>query len=385
MATQPDAPVEYDYAMLNKELDRAKTQVFFGTNAAFLGPLMCSLDFIWDESQPTCWTNGITIGWNPKDFLGCTPAGRISSIMHELGHVYRMHMIRRGNRCPDIWNKAGDIAINRDLIEMGYKLEWLYQGIGPHPEIPFELEEDIYDYLDPKGSSGPPPPPIPGQCCSGMPDNLTPGQQQQVINNVVQAAHAATLAGQPGAIPGNVKEIIKEFLAPKVPWEGEFQYWMTELIREDYSWARPNRRYDDMYLPSKYQDEARLRNLTIYQDVSGSIGQADSVRFNSELKYVWDRFKPAQLTIVQFDTIIQKIDILKEGDPFTEIEIVGRGGTSLVPVRQHMMDTNPSAAVIFSDLEVTPMLRGPTCPVLWVAIDNKSAKVNFGRLIHIRP
>lgn len=389
MATvPPPEPVEYDYTVLNRELDRTKSEVFLGTSAAFLGPLMCSLNFEWSEAEPTSWTDGITIWWNPKDFLGCTKAGRVSSLLHELGHVYRMHMIRRGDRCPDVWGKATDITINRDLLDMGYKLEWLYEGIGPHPEIPFEVEEDIYDYLNPQGGGGNAPPPpgptIPGSCCSGMPQ-ITTAQQQQIINNVVQAAHAATLAGDPGAIPGNVKEIIKEFLTPKVPWEAAFYHWMTELADEDFSWSKPNRRYHDMYLPSRVLDESRLQNLAIYQDVSGSISTKDSVRFNSELKFVWDTFKPEKITIVQFDTMIQKIDYLNDGDEFTEIEIVGRGGTSLVPVRQHIMDTAPSAVVIFSDLEVIPMKPGPECPVLWVAISNKNAKVKFGQLIHIRP
>lgn len=388
--------IEYDYEMLNRELDRTKSEVFLGTNASFLGPLMCSLNFEWSQEADTAWTNGVTIWWNPKDFLGCTKAGRVSTLLHELGHVYRMHNVRQGDRCPDVWGIATDIAINRDLLQLGYKLEWLYPGIGPHPEIPFEVEEDIYEFLKPKGGGGQPNPqgqsrpggasssPVPGQCCGGLLP-ATAQQQQQIINNVVQAAHSATQAGDPGSIPGNVKEIIKEFLTPKVPWEAEIYHWMTELGEEDYTWSKPSRRYTNMYLPSRFEDEGRLQSINVYEDVSGSISTADALRFNSELKFLWDTFKPEKITIVQFDTMIQKIDVLEDEQEFTEIEIIGRGGTCLKPVRQHIMDTQPTAVIIFSDLQVPAMKPGPECPVLWVAISNKDAKVNFGRIIHIRP
>jgi predicted metal-dependent peptidase len=385
MQAQP-APYtgEIDYHKLDLELDRTKAQVFMNSSAAFLGPLLCSLDFSWSEAQPTAWTDYKTIFWNPRDFLGCTPAGRVSSLLHELGHVYRLHGLRRGDRCPDVWNFACDIAINRDLLQMGYKLEWANPGIGPRPDIPFELEEEIYDFLKKPGGGGQKPPA--GQhLCGGFPANLTPAQKQHAINSVVQAIHAAKSSNQAGAIPGNVSEIIKQFLAPKVPWEAVLYNWMTDLIEEDFTWSRPNRRYgSDMYLPSRYEDEGRLAHLIWYEDVSGSISEADARRFNSELKYVWDTFKPKKMTIVQFDTQIQKEVVFNDGDAFDEIEIVGRGGTCLIPVREHILHHKPTAAIVFSDLFVDPMEPHDVCPMLWVAIANKDAKVKFGKMVHIR-
>jgi predicted metal-dependent peptidase len=386
MATPTPFTGELDYDLLDRQLDKTKAKVFLGNNAAFLGPLLCSLDFVWSEEIPTADTDGTRIRWNPRDFLGCTLEGRVSSLLHELGHVYRMHPLRRGDRCPDIWNIACDIAINRDLIQMGYSIEgWANPGIGPRPDIPFELEEEIYEFLKKPGGGGAKPPP--GQhVCGGMPLNMTPAQKQHMINSVVQAIHSAKENKQPGAIPGHTEQIIKQFLAPKVPWEAVLQKWMTDLLEEDFTWARPNRRYGEkMYLPSRYEEDGRLEHLMFFEDVSGSISDADSRRFNSELKYVWDTFKPKKLTVVQFDTVIQKIDVFEEGDPFDEIKIVGRGGTCLVCVRDYIEEHKPTAAIIFSDLFVTPMEPlTNNIPVLWVAIANKDAKVKFGKLIHIR-
>jgi len=76
---------------------------------------------------------------------------------------------------------------------------------------------------------------------------------------------------------------------------------------------------------------------------------------------------------------------ITEEDPFDEVEIVGRGGTSLVCVRNHIEEIKPTAAIIFSDLLVEEMepLTIPI-PVLWVAVGNPSATVPFGEIIHIR-
>lgn len=390
MATAaPPAPApEYDYAMLDRELDKTKSRVFLGNNAAFLGPLMCATEFEWNTSIETCDTDGKRIRWNPADFLGCTRDGRISSLLHELGHIYRLHQLRRGDRCPDIWNIACDICINRDLLKFGYKLEWPHEGIGAHPEIPFELEEQIYDYLIKPGGGGQPPPgqSIPGHVCGGMPANASQAVKQHMINSVVQAMQSAIQQGKPGDIPGSVREIIKQFLAPKVPWETVIYQWMDDLSDEDYSWARPNRSHIpmSMYLPSRVKDETRLRHVMCFQDVSGSVQPKDSVRFNSEMKFIWDTFKPEKITIVQFDTKIQKVDVFEDGDPFTEIEIIGRGGTCLKCVKKYILDEKPTAVIIFSDMWVAPMtMPPPPCPILWVAVDNKDAQVPYGKLIHI--
>ncbi len=158
---------------------------------------------------------------------------------------------------------------------------------------------------------------------------------------------------------------------------------MQDLMDEDYTWRRPNRRYEDMYLPSRFTDDGRLEHLIYYWDVSGSISEKEELRFNSELKYIWEQFKPSKITIVQFDTRITKVDEWTAGMSFNEVKIVGKGGTHLGPVRQHMLDNQPTAAIIFSDLYCAPMAPGPLCPVIWVAVGNTQAQVPFGKLINI--
>jgi predicted metal-dependent peptidase len=206
---------------------------------------------------------------------------------------------------------------------------------------------------------------------------------QRAINNVVQAAHTAIASGNPGAVPGHIQLIISKFLKPIVPWEILLDRFFDERCNDDYSYSRPNRRFADIYMPSLQSDE-RLTHIIFYEDVSGSISDEDCQRFNSEVKHIKEKYNPEKLTLVQFDTKIQSEKTILEDDRFDEVVIVGRSGTSLRDVREHMMLHKPTAAVVFSDLVVTPMEPGPTCPILWVAIANKNATIPFGQLIHIK-
>lgn len=382
-----------DYSGMTRDLDITKSKVFRRPDAAFFGPLLCSLDFGWDESVQTAATDGKSLLWAPSDFIRCRDEAQgedVSTLMHELWHNARLHDMRRGSRCPDVWNKACDIWINRELVKAGYYVgkDWLVC-----PEFDkIELEEDIYDALPKQGGGG-----NQGGNSSGgggghthcnhgaMSGTFDP---QTAIANVVKAVQAAKLAGQPGAIPGNTEQIVDKFLSPIIPWEQHLYQWMQDLADEDYTWARPDRRHNHsgLYLPSRFEDDGRLEHLLYFQDVSGSIQDKDIMRFNSELKYVWDTFKPRKMTIAQFDTRITRVDEFGEGDIFSKIKIVGRGGTDLRPVRELIEKLKPTAAIVFSDMHVAPM-QPVDIPMLWVAVDSGwgiGHTPNFGKVIRIK-
>lgn len=380
MSFAPADESKLDIQHLNRELDRCKSSVFLGKTAAFLGSVLCSLNFVWTEGIPTAATNGIVFWWNPVWFLSLPPKTRQMVLMHELWHVARLHMLRLGDRCPDVWNHACDYIINGVLEDEGYSFEGA-QGLLDQ-QYRGMAEEDVYDQLNTNGGGG-----NMGSFGPGTGDDLiplTPDEKHQVINSVVTAVHQAKMAGA-GNVPGGIEEIIDQFLSPVIPWQTVLNRFFTQLLDEDYTWARPNRRYSDMYLPSRFTDDGRLENLRYYLDVSGSITSADIVRFNSELKFVKETFNPEKLAMVQFDTKIQRIDEWTEQDPFEKIEIKGRGGTHLECVRQDILEEKPTAAIIFSDLCCLPMVAlNYDIPVIWVVVNNAKATVPFGEIIHIR-
>lgn len=382
-----------DASTLRREMDKTMTCAFRGSTSAFLGSLLCSMELIWDDTIPTAATNGLKLWWNPKWFAATHPEGRETVLKHELWHVGRLHLLRCGSRDPLIWNYACDIRNNNDLENDGAKFTSIENCWKDHSYDVNGLmaEEDIYDDLI-KNKRKPPKTGSFGDLGGSgdmrihpSDEPLTTAQKIQVASNVVRAAHQARIAGQAGSLPGNLEYLIREFLDPVLPWEQLLMKFFTDLLEEDYSWARPNRRYTDIYLPSTFEDEGKLAHLMFFFDVSCSVTDEQAKRFCGEVKYVQETLKPAKLTLAQFDTKIQHEQVFEEDEEFVGLNIHGRGGTSLKCVRKHINKHKPTAVIIFSDLECSVMGKPEyDVPIIWVCIGNPSAKVDFGELIHIK-
>lgn len=383
----PCDPEAYDFKVLNRMLDKVKSRVFLGRNAAFLGSIMLHTKFMWSDSVQTAATDGEYMWWNPADFLHCSEESRLATLVHELWHIARLHPSRGAGLQPDRWNRAVDYKVNLDCKDEGFNftaetpvlLDEKYRGM---------LEEHIYKLLPPDPPNGGGGGRNPGNALNGdLLPSPSPEAKMANINTVTAAIQAAVMAGQPGNVPGDIKELLSNFLKPVVHWEVELKEWFRNLVRSGRSYARPNRRHigRGMYLPAPKVERKNLDHIVFFEDVSCSITKDQAHRFNSECAHVWNILKPKKMTLVQFDTKIQKVDVLKRGEPFNEIEIHGRGGTSLVCVRDWIIENKPTAAVIFSDMYVAPMERLPIkIPLLYVAIDNPKAVITEGRLIHIK-
>jgi hypothetical protein len=84
-------------------------------------------------------------------------------------------------------------------------------------------------------------------------DELSSSEKQEVENEwkerLVSAAEACKLRG---TLPGEFKNLIDEFLEPKVLWGEKLRMYAYDLVRYDSSWTKPNKRFIDegIYLPS---------------------------------------------------------------------------------------------------------------------------------------
>ena len=402
-----------DQETLDRLLSRTKARLFSMKGASWLGTLLCSHNLIWDYDCPTAWCNGETIGFSPQFFVNLGPDQRVTLLAHELFHTMLDHCgnpkdSRMGDKDPEIWNYAADYVINNDLDRMGY----VFTDMAPLLDHQYDgmTTEQVYDLLvqnhvqpakmmalicpeegqtsdkqDPGQGNGPSTPssngvPIPG-LCGDLRIGTGPGREK-IIAKIVAATQAAHMAKDAGSLPGESKLIVDDFLEPVLPWNVLLQRYFTEMSQDDYSWKQPSRRYQVDYLPT-LQDDNGLTHLVYYLDVSGSITDGQIKRFLSEVRHIHEQLKPRRLTVVTFDTIIQDTFEFVEGQPFQDIEIIGRGGTDLSPVYHHIKKHVPTAAVIFSDLYVHPMAMNPGSPVLWVIMANKKAVTHFGTRIHL--
>ena len=383
-------------------INRTVIRVFQTKNSAFLAPLLCNLELKISNEVSTAATNGKQILINKDFFINLTKEERVLLLLHETWHVAKLHMLRRNNREMEFWNIACDIRINNDLKEEFYdssNINWnyfLHDSSFDKNEI--LSEEKIYDLiinnnnLQKKFSSGNNSSSKDSNNQSNSnksigqdleePNEVNEIQPSDIINTVVNATQTAKITEGAGSIPGTVQEILNEFLNPIVPWNVLLNNFLTDLAEKDYSWKKPNRRFEDMYLPSLEDSEGKLEHLVFFLDTSGSISDEQVKRFNSEVKYIHETFKPKKLTVVQFDYSIRKIQDYSDEDIFEKVEVIGRGGTSLEEVEQYIRKYNPTCSIIFSDMYCDPMEKVDT-PVIFIVSDNKNWTSPFGKVIHI--
>ena len=354
-------------------LDIIMSKVFTGQRAGFYAPLMVSLENKFVDDIPTAATDFISLYFN-LDFLYAQKGELKSSVfMHELLHVGYMHGHRRGNRDPKRWNYACDYKINLDLKDMGYPIGtgWLldeqYRGLS---------EEQIYALLPEELKI---PNPL-GQDIQNVPESL----KQKSINNVLNAIQQAKMCKEAGSVPGGIEEYINGLLTPIVPWEKTLQKFFTDLIGVKTTWRRPSRRYSSVYMPTRKKDIGRLQCINFYRDTSGSIDTFINRRISSEMYYIWNTFKPKEMNIIQFDCSIQKETKITERESFNDFKVKGRGGTSLVCVRDHILKHEPSVAVIFSDMECDPMYQKDiNIPIVWIRVGTNGHTPSFGEVVTI--
>jgi predicted metal-dependent peptidase len=368
-------PKPLDLNVLDRDLSKTKAKLFTYKGAGYLGSLMTNHKYVWDEDCSTAWCNSVTIGFNPTFYQNVlTPKSRVTVLAHEVWHTGCDHHGRVGDRNPEVWNYAGDHFINLMLEENGFSFENIEWALKD-PRFRDMSTEQIYDILFREPPSGDPKNldmrPIPKDT-----------NKTDTLRKILKAQQSSIMAKEAGVIPGEVAVHVENYLRPQLPWEVLLAKFMTEVSQDDYSFKRPSRRYEDEYLPSK-QGHNGLEHLCWYWDISGSMTDEQLNVINTEIKHVYDTYDPKRMTVVTFDTKIQDIFEFHEGDEFADLELHGRGGTSLTPVYEHIKDNQPTAAIVLSDLCCTPMQDNPGSQLLWVVIDNPKAKVNFGKMIHM--
>lgn len=393
---------------IDRLFNKTKLKFFGSAGRGFLATLLCKVEFRWDTTIPTAAINQHILMWNPDFFQSLDEDTRITVLGHELMHNAYMHGVRRGDRDPKIWNKAADYVINLQLKDDGffmggfpYLLDVKYKDMSTEAVYELLMDNAIKSPMGGVGSSGGSSGNSPadgqgessGQDMSG--DVLDPSfgapegaSEESLIRDavidVMAAAQGAKLMGNgknPGNIPGEITFFIEDFFKPIIRWEDELMAYMQAMSEKERSFARPSRRYSDIIMPGEAPDSG-LEHLVYALDISGSITDEDIVCFNSEVKYIQEELRPARLTLITFDTRVHDIYEYELDDPFDGIEITGRGGTDLQDVYRVLHEYSPTAAVIFTDLEVHIPVD-PGIPIIWCCTNNPSMTVPYGRLIHI--
>ena len=359
---------------LTKVLDKAKIGTMI-ESSVFLSTILFSLKHAWCEDISTANVDGITLRINPEWFLSLSERARVGLLCHEAYHVAFEHMLRLGDRDHKKWNKAADHVINLLLLSAGYELP--PNGLHDHQYSGLSTQE-VYDLLPDDPSED-------YDCDIKLIENLSNDEEEalevKITNIVLKAVEQSKIQGEnPGSIPGEILRKVQELINPILPWNDILQRFLTEKSKDDYTWSKPNRRFQpDYYLPSAYSES--LDNIAIAIDTSGSVTDEQFTEFLSEIKYIQDTMKPKKITVIDFDSCIRAVHEISENDDIMDIKFEGYGGTNITDVIDWGIENKPTVLLIFTDGEFYPYEPNINFDLMWIIYDNPKYTSKIGETV----
>lgn len=419
------------------KLTRARTrlvldQPFFGTLSLRLKLMLGSL--------PTMATDGARIVYNPTFVDGLKPAELEGTLAHEVLHCALGHHCRRGNRDPQLWNEAADLAINTILIKNGFTLP---AGALIDSAFTNLSAEEIYARLLQERGQGSTAPtqsagqanvggtrsngPDASQGCgiqdSSVPAACQPGPNQtpQTTKGTLDASSmrpggfgevwdATDDQGHPaspaemrrleeewritaeqairaakacGHEPGDVERPLTESRQSQQDWRSILRDFIASAAPSDYRWTPPNRRHiaSGLYLPSV--ERRGLGEIVIVVDTSGSIGKRELEQFAAEISAISEKAQPEAIHVVYCDAAVQSAQGFRASEPL-RLKPKGGGGTDFRPAFEWVAekDVAPACLIYLTDLCCDSFPETPDYPVLWVTDSRKTGP--FGETIRLR-
>lgn len=393
------------------------------TREPFFGMLALDrLTLVEDPKAETHWVNGRQFGFNPEWSLK-TPIGEIeTALAHQVLTCALGHPFRRGARDAKLWNEASDTVVNLELKKAGFSLpddaqvdpnfegkyaEEIYATLKlmqPDPEEEGggkgDNQRDFqsgpggggpdYDTRDKEGQDAPAnsmgevrdaPGGEDGDEANEQPASAAKMAEQEADwqTSVAQAAQAARGAGK---LSGDMERNVSSMLNAKVAWQEALQRLILSRAKDDYSWAKPNRRLlpFGVYAPS--MDSPRCGVLAFAVDGSGSITQTMFDQAAAEVEAARDILKPEKVVVLLFDTAVRQVDVFHEHTPI-EIKMQGGGGTRFdEPIRiLDELGVTPEVLVYLTDLDSTVFAPEPAYPVIWVSTSKTVAP--YGDVIKV--
>jgi predicted metal-dependent peptidase len=308
-------------------------------------------------------------------------------LCHEIGHVIGQHALRKKHRDHKKWNYAGDAWINDMLNDSG-----VGQSIPNTVDMPGSKDkttETIYDELpdnDGESSSG-------GGNSGGSDfdnglgddikyEDLTDSERQEIeASNKVDIAQAAQAAKARGKLSGKLADIVSDIINVKTPWYEILERYMTDYVKQDQSWLRPNRRHigSGNYLPSMAR-EPSMGTVVVQIDVSGSISKTELDYYAGHLSRIAKQCNPERIHVIYTDTDVVKHMEFEAGED-VKLEFYSGGGTHMPAGFDWVAEQGiePSVFVCLTD-GYTDFGEPPSFPVVWCISSNVEA--THGESIH---
>ena len=410
-------------------------------NHGFFGSLLFGMRIkqATDPRIETMATDGLSIMYSPNFVMELTNNEIIFVLCHEVMHCVLLHFDRGHGKDPELFNIAGDYAINLllndgensvgDMPKMGlydtkYKnwdteqiyeflekdfkdnkkkmqdlIDQMLDGMGKDVFKPGELSGGIDIYGDGKEGKGEGEGSGEGQnelekASKNKQGNISKEQISQTWGEMVRQAASK----HQGSGAGNLDRFLRKITKPKVNWKAELKRFVAKI----YGKLRhkiPNRRalgrgdidWGLKKTPSDYTD------VVIAIDTSGSIGSDDLDKFASEMDGIFKERSIQKCHIIWCDSQIcdvQEFDLRKNKFSIEKLKPCGGLGTSFVPpfdwVQENIVKKGrqPAFMVYFTDaFGESPNRRHYSTfadRVIWIVSNNDDpSNLTFGKKILI--
>lgn len=388
---------------VDQAIDMARTKLMLSKDASFLATVALSLNIKADESCETADINGLDLRINSEWFLGLSEEERVGVMAHHSWHVALEHQFRGMLYANDMskFNKACDHEVNTMLYDAGYKLppnspcDMQYHKMPAEKIYKLLEDEDSNDNDDNDGGNdndnGERPNDNMQNDLQTPPDKNSTNQQQQdfkhqqdkVTDAISKAVMQADMNKQAGSVPNSIREMLDKINNPRLPWNVILENYLNERTKEDYSWSKRNRRYQDVYLPALYSEG--MGEIRMYGDQSGSFGDVEFAASVAELKYIQDLMNPTNMVYRAFTCTLTEEEHFPRDTPFEPVARVC-GGTSIGPVIEDIRNTDGELAVIFTDgyFSNVDMENLNGTDIIWVIVNNPSWECPMGfKTIHM--
>lgn len=411
-------------------------------NHGFYGLLLMHMIYAVSEEIETACTDGVRITFG-IDFLDSLSDSELDFVMmHEILHVVLQHCFRGDVEDPEAYNIAADIVVNSNImLENGMKASSITlskYGIAMHvapdgKEGHEYTAEQVYAMLpknlNKKGNNKSPGSAVdgakkenkkgnnksPGSAVGRAKKEISKEQHQPVrvwddhsrwgkyeeddtlrdvwVKRFEDAAEAIKIrdpSNARGLLPAFAERILKELKKTQTDWRTILNDFIQEEV-VDYSFAPPDRRFDDspFFLPDFNGKEDRVEDILFMIDTSGSMSDDMIAAAYSEVKGAIDQFNgKLKGWLGFFDAAIIKPQPFSDENEFKTIKPAGGGGTDFQIIFEyvfhHMSDKLPASIIILSDGDAPFPLEklAGGIPVLWL-LNNEEVNPPWGKVARI--
>lgn len=370
------------------------------------------INFYWSGSINTACAGHGFIFFNPNWWDKMVHEERKTVIAHEIYHLICNHLERSKDKDPESYGLAVDHVVNQacendgfmtkhtfgnqdntNFGDMGMVLDHRFQGMGSDAIYQIIHEERKEDPKSHPQSGAPSSDQIEDMVKEALQEmGSNKDLQQQAEENEKTRKEAVSEGLKPGSGAGTNQKILrtenKSVWILKASYEEIFKKYLTDpLSGGKRTFLRPSRRQIRGNLrlkgkTSKRGRKNRLTHLAYALDVSGSITESEKKQFLRSAKTLKEKLNPSLMTVLLWDDDIRYEKLYHENEILDDISIYSGGGTNLKPVYKRMEQINPTALVIFTDLQVKIPPK-PNWDTIWFVstekvFDHYLQKVTYG-------